>query len=96
MWKAFLKKVAIYHTKFPLTGVVFVLFGEDAKAAIEPFNCIIRGGVHFNNVFKDKFGFGWVRNKRSGGDIFNAVLECGGHFTWYRFARSSPVRKDVS
>jgi hypothetical protein len=77
VWKAFLKKVAIDHTKFPLTGVIFVLLGEYTKAAVESLTSIIRGWVHFNNVFKDKFGFGWVRDKRSGGDILDAILECG-------------------
>ena len=96
MWKALLNKVAIDHTKFSLTGLIFVLLGEYTKAGIEPFTSIIRGWVHLDNIFKDKFGFGWVRNKRSGGDILDAILECGCHFTWYRFARSSPVRKDGS
>jgi hypothetical protein len=82
VWKALLNKVAIDHTKFSLTGLIFVLLGEDTKAAIESLASIIRGWVHLDNIFKDKFGFGWVRYKRSGGDILDAILECGCHFTW--------------
>jgi len=82
VWKALLNKVAIDHTKFSLTGLIFVLLGKDTKAAIESLASIIRGWVHLDNIFKDKFSFGWVRHKRSGGDILDAILECGGHFTW--------------